>query len=277
MPYPEPIRVLSDLHLAHAACRIDDPRALKPLLDGAGTVIFNGDTCELRSSALRERAEAKREDLLAVLHEVGAQGVFLRGNHDPFVSDLEFWEDASGGVLVIHGDCLFPSISPWNPKTWALKSAFREVRERYPEERLRHDLDTLVDYTQACRMLCFGDESTPLSPPFRRLRSVLRIVSRPRRILEILRCWGELGGRLRRFHRNLCPEKRLVLVGHTHRPGIIRLGGDATAVNTGGFLSVGGAWTVDLIDGLARVRRIDEPAGGFRRGPVLREIPLGGG
>jgi hypothetical protein len=40
-----PIRILSDLHLGHRVSRIASAESLRPLIAGAGTVIFNGDTC----------------------------------------------------------------------------------------------------------------------------------------------------------------------------------------------------------------------------------------
>ena len=40
------VRILSDLHLAHPASQIGSVESLRPLIAGADTVIFNGDTCE---------------------------------------------------------------------------------------------------------------------------------------------------------------------------------------------------------------------------------------
>ena len=48
----EPVRVLSDLHLGHKVSRIDHVSALRPLIAGAGTVIFNGDTQALADGML---------------------------------------------------------------------------------------------------------------------------------------------------------------------------------------------------------------------------------
>ncbi|MCU0753303.1 MAG: hypothetical protein MUC40_09850 [Akkermansiaceae bacterium] len=58
----QPVRVFSDLHLGHSVSRIGRVSALRPLIAGAGTVIFNGDTWqELAEPLLRAGAPWKRE------------------------------------------------------------------------------------------------------------------------------------------------------------------------------------------------------------------------
>ena len=44
------VRVLSDLHFGHSACVIDQAEQLRPLLEGAHTIVFNGDTLEGRGA-----------------------------------------------------------------------------------------------------------------------------------------------------------------------------------------------------------------------------------
>ena len=45
----EPVLILSDLHLGHRASLIEHPDQLASLLQGPGSVIFNGDTSEVRN------------------------------------------------------------------------------------------------------------------------------------------------------------------------------------------------------------------------------------
>ena len=49
---PQPVRILSDLHLGHQVSRIARVSALRPLVAGAGTVIFNGDTWQELTAAV---------------------------------------------------------------------------------------------------------------------------------------------------------------------------------------------------------------------------------
>ena len=51
----EPVRILSDLHLGHRVSRIERTSALRPLIAGAGTVIFNGDTWQELAEPFRGR------------------------------------------------------------------------------------------------------------------------------------------------------------------------------------------------------------------------------
>ena len=58
-----PVRVLSDLHLGHSGCVIEKVAQLEPLIEGAQTVVFNGDTFEQMESRFRERSGAMLEEL----------------------------------------------------------------------------------------------------------------------------------------------------------------------------------------------------------------------
>ena len=86
--FQEPIRVLSDLHLAHPGSRIADPRQLEPLLEGVKTVVFNGDTLEERMKKFRELGERHLETLTKMCAERDLEVHLVRGNHDPFTPTL---------------------------------------------------------------------------------------------------------------------------------------------------------------------------------------------
>ena len=60
--FEEPIRILSDLHFGHPASIIERPEQLAPLFREAKTVVFNGDTVELRY--LRGRRIGMRNSVL---------------------------------------------------------------------------------------------------------------------------------------------------------------------------------------------------------------------
>ena len=52
----EPVRILSDLHLGHKISRITRVSALRPLISGAATVVFNGDTWQELAAPFRAKA-----------------------------------------------------------------------------------------------------------------------------------------------------------------------------------------------------------------------------
>ena len=61
-----PLRVVSDLHLGHPSALVGSVEWLRPLLAGARTVVFNGDTCELAHAPWR----ASAEELLGLLRNL---------------------------------------------------------------------------------------------------------------------------------------------------------------------------------------------------------------
>tara|TARA_B100000902_G_scaffold147450_1_gene144368 strand:- start:429 stop:848 length:420 start_codon:yes stop_codon:yes gene_type:complete len=116
-PFPEPIRILSDLHLGHNACVLRDVGQIRLLPEGAGTVIFNGDTAEIRAKSFRERASEEQAKLSTLLTELGVEQVlYLTGNHDPKISNVHWVALMQGKVIITHGDFLYRYISPWSKR-----------------------------------------------------------------------------------------------------------------------------------------------------------------
>ena len=103
----EPILILSDLHLGHRASLIEHPDQLASLLHGPGSVIFNGDTAEMRNSEDRVVGRKLAADLARVCHQAGRKAFFVNGNHDPTVSNTNHLDLERGAILVTHGDILF--------------------------------------------------------------------------------------------------------------------------------------------------------------------------
>ena len=69
----EPVRILSDLHLGHKISRIESVSALRPLIAGAGTIVFNGDTWQELALPFRERSEVMLDELKGLCAEEGAE------------------------------------------------------------------------------------------------------------------------------------------------------------------------------------------------------------
>jgi hypothetical protein len=139
----EPVRVLSDLHLGHKISRISDVAALRPLIKGAGTVIFNGDTWQELAKPFFERSKVMLDELVTLCRSEGADTLFLSGNHDPGWSGPG-WVDLAGGRIVItHGDALLFDGSPWKREILVGGKRVMELWNKHPaadqdaEERIR--------------------------------------------------------------------------------------------------------------------------------------------
>ena len=59
--FEEPIRIISDLHLAHPGSSVVDVAQLSPVLEGVKTLIFNGDTIEERMKQYHDLAASHLE------------------------------------------------------------------------------------------------------------------------------------------------------------------------------------------------------------------------
>ena len=248
----EPVRIVSDLHLGHPASRIDEVAKWLPLMDGVGTLVINGDACEQRYRKWEVRGDEQLRALHSAAEDCGLELIFLRGNHDPWVSEVDYLELADGAMVVTHGDALFRHLSPWSPKVMKLRDQMDAVWAAA-------DTDSLAGWfaaVQNCRTLKpasanESDELSGLGP----LTAPLRLVWPPWRVPMMLKCWWQAPGRARDFCERFFPQAKLMVFGHTHWPGVWQRGG-RTVMNAGGYLSVGGARVVDVADGKVWVRKV---------------------
>src|SRR5690625_3337445 len=120
------IRILSDLHCGHPASLIRNFDQIEPLLEGARTIVFNGDTVEFRLSEGRERGQELLEELGRFCCDRDVEAIFLNGNHDPDASERNFLKLLGGKVLVTHGDLFFEAISPWSRGAKTMKNFFEK-------------------------------------------------------------------------------------------------------------------------------------------------------
>ena len=126
----DPVLILSDLHLGHRASRVRDPAELEPLFKPFRTVIFNGDTAEMRTPEDRLIGRKLAADLARVCHHAGCKAIFINGNHDPTISDLNHLDLHGGTLLVTHGDILFLGVAPWSREAKHYLSAHRQFLEQ---------------------------------------------------------------------------------------------------------------------------------------------------
>lgn len=248
----EPVRILSDLHLGHAASRISEVEVLRPLIAGAGTVIFNGDTWQELAKGRLPRAA----DLLGGLRELcrseGVEAVFLSGNHDPGWPGQGWVELAEGRIVITHGDAVLWAGSPWSREAFEREA---ELRRLWEEHRAAGDDagERLVLAREIARAL-----KAASYPKGRSLmRRVVDAVNPPRRAWEILSAWVGHPSATARFARRYFPAAEIVIAGHFHWPGFWHREG-RVVINTGAFVRPHPAWWVEWQGGWLRCGRVTE-------------------
>lgn len=268
------IRILSDLHLGHPGCRIPSAASLRPLFEGVETAVFNGDTVEQRHPALAAAGARHLAELGGLLADTGTRALFIRGNHDPGISDRDHLDLADGRLFLTHGDALFRHLSPWSPQVWRAAPRMEAVRAEYGEARLAADLAAHLECTHRCRELAEGTELEFRKGRLGSLRGAARHLWPPGRPARILTTWLTMPGRAHELLGRHRPGARAILFGHSHFSGVWRRG-DRAAVNTGGFVSMLPARIADLeAGGCLVVRRVDESGGRFAPGGELARIAL---
>ncbi|MFT4546515.1 MAG: putative phosphodiesterase [Verrucomicrobiales bacterium] len=265
--FEEPVRILSDLHLAHPGSRVVDAMQLAPLLEGVKTVIFNGDTSEERMKKFRDKAAAQLEMLIAMCDEAGVTMVMLRGNHDPYTPSLGAVDLCGGQVFVTHGDVLYPDVSPWARHVECAHAARLQIEKEYPED-YRGDLETALEVSR--RVTQEMEVHQPKAKPglLGKIQTLLGQAWPPSRPLMILKVWWEAARVAEDVLSRYRPEAKVFVIGHTHRAFVVRRG-TRLLVNTGAFLPMSKALAVDIDGGELTVRRVEARAGKFVIGRVV--------
>jgi predicted phosphodiesterase len=268
----EPILILSDLHLGHRASRIKHPEQLVPILHGPGSVIFNGDTSEMRTSEDRQVGRKLAADLARICHQVGRKAFFVNGNHDPTVSATNHLDLADDAILVTHGDILFLDVAPWSHDAGHYRKKHLQILEGLSP-------DGYVDFEK--RLLASKRTSIELqmleSPLTRGRLSGFRLLLHncwpPWRPLMIIKAWCEVPELAADLARVFRPEARFVIVGHTHCPGTWQVE-SRVIINTGSFVPYFGACVAILESGRLEVRQINLRQGQFVIGKMLRNFAI---
>jgi predicted phosphodiesterase len=243
-----PTLVISDVHLGRAgmAATADE---LDEIVDAASTIIINGDVAELHidqwsAAAVREldrlRDRCRRSDTRLVL---------LAGNHDPELTPRRHLVLADDRLLVTHGDAVHESLAPWSDAAPIIRARHRDVLASMPQSR-RASLDGLFEAVrEAAKAECeaLGDLGKPTTP--------FAALAKPWKLTAIGGFWLSHARRMNRFASAHAPSASVVLVGHTHRAGIERVG-ERTIINTGCFGVPGPALVVVLGDDGLEVRRL---------------------
>lgn len=264
-----PLRIISDLHLAHPASKVKNVSQIRPLLEGARTVVFNGDTVELRMAEIAATALRYRDTLLDLCSELAVEPILINGNHDPGLADRDFFELESRGLLVTHGDALFPQITPWNHNGKSLRRAHEAaLREAENEGAL-----TLESRLRACRKATIhgvpAEAALKTRPQW--MRSLLHDVCNARRMLAIFHAWSITPARAAELAETFRPKHRFIAIGHTHWPGVWSRNG-RTIFNTGAFFPWPGRRLVEVNEKEIVFRAIQSHGKYFQPGQVLKRF-----
>jgi len=256
----EPVRIISDLHLAHPGSTVSAIQELRPLLEGAGTVLFNGDTFELRKKALLQKARDYRMQLEQLCDELGVEPVFLTGNHDPEVSGTHYLDLCRGKVFLTHGDILYEDVSPWSKLIGEMRELLERIRCEYPLDYL-DDLDLSLE---VAKRIALETRARPAISDgrMRKLRTLLAEAWPPHRPVMILKTWLRshyLGHSVRNRFR---PGADFIIYGHTHR-ALIHKQEDKYVINTGAFMPLSRAMLVEISAGTVSVNDVCRRSGQF--------------
>ncbi len=265
-------RIFSDIHYGDRLSHVAAFGRLTPLCAGAGSIVINGDALDTRPGPDPEHTDRCRRELAEFVGGIGSPVTFVTGNHDPDISGDHSLDLAGNRVFVVHGDILFDDIVPWGRDAPEIRRRLRVALAALPEA----SRDRLEDRLAAYRRVAAGIPQRHQSErrALRYLPQLARDTLFPRSALAILWAWRVLPGRAAALAARHRPDARVIVVGHTHRPGVWRSPGGLAVVNTGSFTRPFGAYAVDVADGAATVRRIVRRSGDYHPGPEVASIPL---
>lgn len=248
----EPVRILSDLHLGHRISRIGSASALRPLIAGAGTVVFNGDTWQELDEPFVARATTLLAELRSICAEEGADTVFLSGNHDPGWEGPGWLELADGRIVITHGDALLPGGSPWKREILAAPDRVEGLWQLHPQAGAR--IDHRIDLARhIARELCTIEQTT--GRHF--IQRAWDAAFPPRRALTMIASWNERPAAASRFCDLYFPKAEVIIFGHFHRHGTWVHNG-RRIIDTGSFLNPGRAHWIEWKSGWLTRGEIDE-------------------
>jgi len=261
----DPTIIISDLHLGHRASQVRDPEELVPILKEARSVIFNGDTVEMRTPVDRPVGRHMAAVIARLCHSVGCRATFINGNHDPAVSKIDHLDLMDGRILVTHGDILFLGVAPWSRQALAYRKIhLRALANLGPDALMNFEKRLLAAKRTSIKLQLMERPVTEHSKT-PKLSVLMAQFWPPHRPFMILRAWLQTPTLAARLCDLFRPNARYVLVGHTHYPGFWKRG-PVTVINTGSYVLHFGALAV-LLDGTSiEIRKVTKQKEGFALG-----------
>ena len=266
------IRIFSDLHFLEGSCRVQAPAQLRPLLDGADSVILNGDTLDTQNADSTQTVTGELKAFFAA----HAPTTFITGNHDPDISRTHELSLAEGRIWITHGDVLFDDLTPWSRDR---PEILRRLRKAYAQT------PTIEHARLETRLRIFRQISLGLPRRFdaksRGIRSMgirfWHVLFPPRYPIAMLHSWLAAPRRAADLAAAQRPRARVIINGHTHHPGLWHQPDGRIVINTGSFCAPLAGQAVEFLHGeRLRLRPIVMQAGEFRLGRATAEFPLAG-
>ncbi len=251
---PQPVVVVSDLHLTHRGRWRDRLERLRALWAGAASVVFNGDTITWATAADARTSRQMLAHLADLCRADGAGAIFLAGNSDFDLARRRHLDLAGGKVLVTHGDVIFDEVCPWRAAAPRLRAARRNFLAALPAQR-RQTLEAQLDAArQAVAEVDCPRRIGPLGH-FELTARLWRLLANPAQPWAVLRTWRTAPALAARLLRRYRPQARAIIFGHTHRAGLWRIDG-RVIINTGAPGRFGRALVARVHDGQIVVRRV---------------------
>ncbi|HEY4813335.1 MAG TPA: metallophosphoesterase [Chthoniobacterales bacterium] len=259
----EPTIIISDLHLGHRGSQIRDPEELVPILKEAGSVIFNGDTVEMRTGIDRPVGRHMAAVIARLCHSVGCRATFINGNHDPCLSKTDHLDLMDGRMLVTHGDILFLGIAPWSRQALAYRKIhLRALARLGPDALMSFEKRLLATKRTSIKLQLLEEPVTTKHQFAPMLRVLMHQVWPPHRPFMIIGAWVKTPTLAARLCDLFRPNARYILVGHTHYPGVWQRG-QITVINTGSYVLNFGALAVILDGESVEIRKVKRQKEGF--------------
>ncbi len=253
--HPEPVTVVSDVHLSWSGPWRRRVEGLRGIWAGSRTAVFNGDTIDSAVAADAGRSREILGHISRACEEDGVGAVFLSGNADHGISARRHLLLARGRALVAHGCVVFPDISPWDFSSEALEAArAAALDELGPERRrtLEGQLQSVCAALSAVRENRAPGSQDPVGTAARGPRWWMPGVWA---VWRWLRAWRRAPSLAAALLEECAPDVNCLVMGHTHWPGVWRRRG-RIVINTGSFIGPRGPWVVRVDGGTMIVRRV---------------------
>ena len=216
--------ILSDIHFGNRSSNVRSVDQLRPLWQGFDSLILNGDTSEIHSSASRERSRDYIEKIRSDSSADNVQLTFVCGNHDPTISETEHLWFHDEKTLVFHGHAPIRGLAPWS---WRCKYIIKAIEGCLEKSGDGFD-EQLAATREASILAATGgfNHHRPSTPN-------MLLLGFPA-AFQVLRCWWNYPTLVANWVRRYAPSAQHIIVGHTHHAGIWNRD-DITILNTGCF------------------------------------------
>lgn len=237
--------VLSDLHLGRVTTYAHAPEVIAPLVEGFDRVLLLGDIIDHWYTKEHQVRELE-ERIFEVCKKAGVKEVlYFRGNHDACTDCGEEFA-LIDGVLYLHGHAVYHSLPGEGPPTARIRKL---NSKKFGPTRLASRVDkhvwTVIDKVYGAIPMAL---LSPIAWPWPVTRRIKALVA------ELAPHGGVRG----------------VVLGHSHRPGVRRMG-ELTLFNLGGWMKNTRAFAFVRDHHRAKLIHIENRSHTLRWGHVLHD------